>query len=81
MSAVIVVMFDIDLIWHTHMRYSSECQEFSIALCGFTLNHDSFIESYILTNAYQKIADRWKELYRSEYDKNIDRKFLRPLRY
>jgi hypothetical protein len=66
----IIPTFDIDLIWHTHMRFPSRYQEFSTGLCGFILNHDDSIESNILTDAYKKTADRWKQTYQSEYEQN-----------
>jgi hypothetical protein len=75
-NQMIVPTFDIDLIWHTHMRYPTQYHEFSQALCGFILDHDDSIETYILSDAYQITADRWKQTYHSEYGQNIDRKHL-----
>jgi hypothetical protein len=63
----IVPTFDIDLIWHTHMRYPSDYHEFCESLCGFILDHDDAIESSKLKDAYQKTAEQWKEKYQSEY--------------
>jgi len=80
-NEMIVPTFDIDLIWHTHMRYPSDYQEFSLALCGFILDHDDAIESSTLTNAYQRTADQWKERYQSEYGKNVERKHLETSLY
>jgi hypothetical protein len=71
---LIVPTFDIDLIWHTHMRYPSDYYKFSTAICGFILNHDDCIEQYLIIDVYQTTADRWKQSYQSEYGKNIDRK-------
>ena len=63
----IVPTFDIDLIWHTHMRYPSDYREFCENLCGFILDHDDAIESSKLKTAYKKTAEQWKEKYQSEY--------------
>jgi hypothetical protein len=60
---IIVPTFDIDLIWHTYMRFPSYYHKLSEALCGFILDHDDAIESSILTDAYQITADRWKQTY------------------
>jgi hypothetical protein len=76
-----VPTFDIDLIWHTHMRYPSDYHEFSKAVCGFILDHDDSIEKSALRDAYQKIADRWKKVYQSEYGTNVNRKHLLTSRY
>ncbi len=62
-SVMIVPTFDIDLIWHTYMRFPSYYHKLSEALCGFILDHDDAIESSILTDAYQITADRWKQTY------------------
>ncbi|CAF3514463.1 unnamed protein product [Rotaria sp. Silwood1] len=78
---MIVPTFDIDLIWHTHMRYPSQYQTASIALCGFILDHDDAIESNTLTKVYKKTAERWKKIYNSEYGHNIDRKHLETSQY
>ncbi|CAF5138157.1 unnamed protein product, partial [Rotaria sp. Silwood1] len=78
---MIVPTFDIDLIWHTHMRYPSQYQSVSTALCGFILDHNDAIESNILSDAYQKTAERWEKTYKSEYGHNIDRKNLETSQY
>ena len=80
-SRMIVPTFDIDLIWHTHMRYPAYYHEFSIGLCGFVLDHNDAIESHILSDAYQITADRWKQTYQSEYGKHIDRQHLQTSKY
>jgi len=71
---MIVPTFDIDLIWHSHMRYPSHYQKCSIALCGFILDHDDSIEHDTLSDNYQKTADRWKTTYNTDYDKKSNRK-------
>jgi len=43
-NEMIVPTFDIDLIWHSHMRRPSHYHKFSIALCGFILDHDDSIQ-------------------------------------
>jgi hypothetical protein len=53
-NEMIVPTFDIDLIWHSHMRRPSHYQKFSIAICGFVVDHDDSIEQNILSNNYQK---------------------------
>ena len=75
-NQMIVPTFDIDLIWHTHMRHPSDYHKFSKALCGFILNHDDDIESSKLTSAYSETADRWKQTYQTDYGKYIDRNYL-----
>ncbi|CAF1137414.1 unnamed protein product [Rotaria sordida] len=80
-NEMIVPTFDIDLIWHTHMRYPSQYQTVSTALCGFILDHNDAIESNILTHAYQKTAKRWKKTYKLEYGQNIDRRHLETSQY
>jgi hypothetical protein len=78
---LIVPTFEIDLIWHTHIRFPSHYHEVSKTLCGFIVDHDDAIESNILTDAYKKTADRWKETYQSEYGQNIHRKYLETTQY
>lgn len=68
---IIVPTFDIDLIWHTHMRFPLFYQKFTISLCGFFLNHDDAIENNKLTQAYQKTADRWRQTYQVNYGTDI----------
>ncbi|CAF0919783.1 unnamed protein product, partial [Adineta steineri] len=80
-NGIIVPTFEIDLIWHTYMRFPSSYQETSIALCGFLLNHDDSIEDNVLTDGYQKTADRWKSTYNVDYGKNIDRDNLKTSQY
>jgi len=62
-NPLILPRFEIDLIWHTHMRYSESYQTVSKAFCGFLLDHDDSIEDDILQNAYQQTADRCKATY------------------
>jgi hypothetical protein len=78
---MIVPKFDIDLIWHTHMRYPSDYHKFSTDLRGFVLNHVDSIEKSALMDAYQETAARWKQTYKSEYGANVDRKHLLISRY
>ncbi len=59
------------------MRFPSHYHELSIASYGFIVDHDDSIESNILTDSYQKTADRWKETYNSEYGQDIDHTRLR----
>jgi hypothetical protein len=80
-NEIIVPTFDIDLIWHSHMRHPSHYHQFSIALCGFILDHDDSIEQNTLSNNYQKTADRWKATYNTDYGQNRDRKSLETLHY
>jgi len=80
-NQIIVPTFDIDLIWRTHMRFPSNYQKFSKDLCGFILDHNDSIETYILADAFQITADRWKQTYQSEYGKDIDRKHLQTSQY
>ncbi|CAF0925478.1 unnamed protein product [Rotaria sordida] len=63
------------------MRYPSQYQTISTALCGFILDHDDAIESNILINAYKKTAERWQKFYKSEYGQNIDRTHLQTSQY
>jgi hypothetical protein len=80
-NQIIVPTFDIDLIWRTHIRFPSNYHEFSKGLCGFILDYDDPVETYVLADAYQITADRWKQNYKSEYGKYIDRKHLQTFRY
>ncbi|CAF4775904.1 unnamed protein product, partial [Rotaria sp. Silwood2] len=80
-NEMIVPTFDIDLIWHTHMRYPSQYQTASTSLCGFIVDHNDAIESNTLTNAYQKTAKRWEKIYKIGYGQNIDRKHLQTSQY
>ncbi|CAF1472414.1 unnamed protein product, partial [Rotaria sordida] len=61
---LIVPTFDIDLIWHTHMRFPISYQNTSKALCGFLLDHNDSLEKDILVDAYQKTAEQWKMTYK-----------------
>lgn len=63
---MIVPTFDIDLLWHTHMRYPSQYRDCSIAFCGFVLNHDDSIDEKTLKQAAEKTNERWKKSYRSD---------------
>jgi hypothetical protein len=75
-NEMIVPTFDIDLIWHSHMRRPSHYHKFSTAICGFVVDHDDSIEQNILSNNYQKTADRWNTAYQINYGQNIDRTML-----
>lgn len=77
----IVPTFEIDLIWHTHMRYPLRYREVTLALCGFLLDHDDSIDTQTLKDAYQKTAARWKIIYNSEYGQNIDEKYVSRSRF
>ncbi len=44
-NRLIIPTFDIDLIWHTHMRYPLDYHQFSTSICGFILDHDDSIHS------------------------------------
>ncbi|CAF1274545.1 unnamed protein product [Rotaria magnacalcarata] len=76
-NAIIVPTFDIDLMWHTHMRYPLNYFQFSKQLCGFLLNHDDSITPQVLNDAYKDTAERWKTAYQSEYGHNVDRNCFR----
>ncbi|CAF4168342.1 unnamed protein product [Adineta steineri] len=80
-NEMIVPTFDIDIIWHSHMRRPIHYRTVSKALCGFVLDHDDAIEQNILSNSYQKTAERWKQAYKTDYDHNIDRKNIEASRY
>ncbi|CAF3110031.1 unnamed protein product [Rotaria sp. Silwood2] len=80
-NEMIVPTFDIDVIWHTHMRYPSQYQTVSIALCGFIVDHNDDIESNNLNNAYEKTAERWEKTYKSKYGYTIDRKTVETSQY
>ncbi|CAF1237433.1 unnamed protein product [Adineta steineri] len=80
-NGIIVPTFEIDLMWHTHMRFPSSYQETSKALCGFLLNHDDSIEENVLSDRYQKTADRWKSAYNVDYGKDIDIDNLKTSQY
>jgi hypothetical protein len=71
-----VPTFDIDLIWHTNMRYPSDYHAFTKVECGFILNHDDSIESSILSDAFQSTAKRGKQTYQTEYGTHVYRKHL-----
>ena len=73
---IIVPTFDIDLIWHTHMRYPSHYHGFTRALCGFILDHNDDIQSSTLSNGYEKTAQLWKDNYQTEYGQNVNRQYL-----
>ncbi|CAF2896828.1 unnamed protein product [Rotaria sp. Silwood2] len=55
---IIVPTFDIDLIWHTHMRFPFSYQNMSKAICGFLLDHGDSLENDILGDADQKTAEQ-----------------------
>ncbi|CAF2051950.1 unnamed protein product [Rotaria magnacalcarata] len=76
-KSLIVPTFNIDLIWHTHMRYPHRYIHDTQILCGFVLNHDDSIEKNVLSTAYNQTAKRWKEAYKSNYGETIDRDHLR----
>jgi len=80
-NVMIVPTFDIDLMWHTHMRSPMSYLEFSTAICGFILNHDDSIAKDSLIAAYQDTAARWKLTYQSDYGQNIDQNHLRNTSY
>ena len=69
----IVPTFDVDLIWHTHMRYPLDYQNFSKIICGFILNYDDSIEQSITLNFNTPIiGDRWKVVSQPKLNRNID---------
>lgn len=74
-NTIIVPTFDIDLMWHTHMRYPLNYFHFSIALYGSILDHNDSLDPQILKNAYQDTAARWKIAYQSEYGENVDQNY------
>ena len=76
-SSLIVPTFDIDIIWHTHMRYPKKYSNDMKILCGFVLNHDDSIQKGVLNTAYQSTAEQWKEIYKSTYGENVDQNHLR----
>ncbi|CAF4571301.1 unnamed protein product [Rotaria sp. Silwood2] len=78
---IIVPTFDIDLMWHTHMRFPSCYQRISIKLCGFVLDHNDSINNVTLADAYQKTADRWRQTYKVNYGENIPKDKLRDSQY
>jgi hypothetical protein len=77
----IVPTFDIDLIWHTHMRYPSAYHAASIDLCGYILDHNDSIPKNILENTYTETATRWALTYKSEYGYSPDWNHLKNTRY
>ena len=79
-NEMIVPTFDIDLIWHSHMRRPSQYQACSIALCGFVLDHDDSIDKDTLSKNYQLTIDRWKQTYNIDYGQNVHRKTVPPSR-
>ncbi|CAF2969868.1 unnamed protein product, partial [Rotaria sp. Silwood2] len=78
---IIVPTFDIDLMWHTHMRFPAFYQRTSIKLCGFVLDHNDSINNATLADAYQKTADRWRQTYKVNYGENIPKDKLRYSQY
>ncbi|CAF0954814.1 unnamed protein product [Adineta steineri] len=80
-GTMIVPTFDIDLIWHTHMRSPMSYIDFSTTVCGFILNHDDSIDKNVLNVAYENTTNQWKLTYQSEYGQNIDRDCLRNTSY
>ncbi|CAF1256041.1 unnamed protein product [Adineta steineri] len=80
-NEMIIPTSDIDIIWHSHMRRPVHYRTVSKALCGFVLDHDDAIEQSILSNNYQKTAERWKQAYNTDYDHDIDRKNIESSRY
>lgn len=73
-KTLIVPTFEIDIIWHTHMRCPSRYHNDSKASCGFIFDHDDSIESCILNDAFKLTADRWEKTYKTTYGQNIDPK-------
>ncbi|CAF1299943.1 unnamed protein product [Rotaria sordida] len=78
---IIVPTFNIDLIWHTHLRYPQHYRAFSTVVCGFVVDHDDAIEANVLSDALQKTADRWKETYKSNMIQNVDTKTSKASQY
>ncbi|UJR16953.1 hypothetical protein I4U23_003851 [Adineta vaga] len=69
-NQILVPTFDIDLIWHTHLRNPTHYRQTSIELCGFVLNHDDTIKKDILKDAYKNTAQRWNNTYHTNYEQN-----------
>ncbi|CAM4920349.1 unnamed protein product [Rotaria socialis] len=80
-NSLIVPTFNIDLIWHTHMRYPRRYIHDTQILCDFVLNHDDSIEKNVLSAAYNQTTKRWKEAYKSNYGETIDRDHLRTNKF
>ncbi|CAF1418658.1 unnamed protein product [Didymodactylos carnosus] len=75
-NQIIVPTFDIDLIWHTHMRNPLQYRAACMQLCGFVLNHDDDTSSETLNGAYEKTAEKWKKTYNTEYGYSCDKQLV-----
>ena len=66
-NQIIVPSFDIDLIWHTHLRHPLSYIEVTKSLCGFVLDHDDSISQEKLSESYRKTAELWTLTYNTNY--------------
>ena len=80
-NEMIIPTYDIDLVWHSHMRRPVHYQTCCLAMCGFVLDHDDAIEKHALSDNYQKTADRWKKTYNVAYGQNVDRNHIESSHY
>ena len=78
---MMVPTFDIDLIWHTIMRDPLAYEKLCIALCGCILDHNDALDPETISDAYQKTAERWEEVYQSEYGRKINLPYLSRVIY
>ncbi|CAF1197934.1 unnamed protein product [Adineta ricciae] len=69
-NQLLVPTFDIDLIWHTHLRNPTHYRQTSLNLCGFVLDHDDSIKKPVLREGYKNTAQRWKNAYQTNYEQN-----------
>ena len=80
-GTIIVPTYDIDFIWHTHMRHPLSYREVTMALCDFLLNHDDSIAIERLKDSYRETALRWNMIYNSGYGHNINKEKLLKSHY
>ncbi|CAF2520132.1 unnamed protein product [Rotaria sp. Silwood2] len=76
---LIVPTFDIDLIWHTHLRSPTHYRFTTTALCGYVLlNHDDSIDEKTLAGAFSDTTHLWNSTYNSTYSQSSTNKRTQP---
>jgi hypothetical protein len=67
-----VPTLDIDLIWHTHMLFPKNYQQFGLKRTGRVIHHDDSIVQTVLDNSFQKTSKKWFRLYKERYALSCD---------
>eukprot|EP00301_Raphidiophrys_heterophryoidea_P013581 c21035_g1_i1.p1 GENE.c21035_g1_i1~~c21035_g1_i1.p1 ORF type:complete len:310 (+),score=76.86 c21035_g1_i1:66-995(+) len=66
---ILVPTIPIDLIWHTHMNLAREYHSDTTRIAGRFVNHNDEIPEHMLQRSFAITAERWKDKYKRQYNK------------